>query len=192
MFVTEEVRLNVSAEVARIRLANLIADDSLAGASQRAYGSQRAHASEDDYQEQGVAMVRIGPVPGISRLVRVRFSELADRGDGAALALRWEVAGPGGTLFPALDADLTLEPAGAEVTAMTLNGAYRPPLGSVGANLDRVALHHLATATIRAFVGLLADAITHPERAPALTQPEPAWPGQPATETGGAEGPDRP
>jgi hypothetical protein len=39
-----------------------------------------------------------------------------------------------------LDADLTMTPAGAGQTLMTLNGAYRPPLGGIGAELDRVVL----------------------------------------------------
>jgi hypothetical protein len=45
------------------------------------------------------------------------------------LPLRWEATGVTGRLFPVLDADLTITPAGAGQTLITLNGAYRPPLG---------------------------------------------------------------
>ena len=65
-------------------------------------------------------------------------------------------------LFPALDADLTLRPAGEQATVLTLVGAYRPPLGGLGAGLDRAILHRVATATIRTFLGRVADAIVRP------------------------------
>ena len=46
-----------------------------------------------------------------------------------------------GRLFPVLDTDLTMTPAGGGQTLMTLNGAYRPPLAGIGAGLDLVVLH---------------------------------------------------
>jgi hypothetical protein len=49
--------------------------------------------------------------------------------------LRWEATGPGGRLFPALDADITLTPAGEHATLLGLAGCYRPPLGSWGRGL---------------------------------------------------------
>ena len=107
--------------------------------------------------------------------------------DSAWLPLRWEAAGPGGGLFPVLDADITLIPAGTHSATLTLTGAYRPPLGAVGAGLDRVIVHRIATATVRAFLHRVARAITHPARAarsgaqaadldPARLPPEPDTP----------------
>jgi hypothetical protein len=98
----------------------------------------------------------------MSRLVRVHFRDLVTREGSAALALRWEAAGPCGGLFPALDADITLTPAGEQATVLEVAGAYRPPLGAAGAGLDRVILHRLAAATARTFLNRLADAIAHP------------------------------
>jgi hypothetical protein len=65
----------------------------------------------------------------MSKLVEVLFLEVATRGESAVLALRWEATGPGGRLFPALDADMSLTPAGQHSTRLSLTGAYRPAPG---------------------------------------------------------------
>ena len=137
MFVGDEVPLDVSFTAAQARLVNLIRGGLLGGASQEAYSD-------------GITgLARVGPmgsVPGLSRLVQVHFRELKASDDSARLALRWEATGPGGELFPALDADITLTPAGNHSTTLTLTltGAYRPPLGTVGAELDRAILYRVA------------------------------------------------
>ena len=150
VFVGDEVRLDVSFAAARAGLATVTRDGLLLGVSEDAYG------------EGITGLVRVGPlgsVPGISRLVEVRARELAESDHRAGLALRWSAAGSGGQLFPALDADLTLRPAGEHATVLGLVGAYRPPLGALGAGLDRAILHRVAAATIRAFLSRVADAI---------------------------------
>lgn len=58
-------------------------------------------------------------------------ARLASLARGGSL-LRREAAGPYGRLFPALDADITLTPAGQQATVLELAGAYRPPLGAAG------------------------------------------------------------
>ena len=60
-------------------------------------------------------LVLVGPLgaaAGMSKLVEVHFLEVATRGESAVLAPRWEATGPGSRLFPALDADIWLTPAG--------------------------------------------------------------------------------
>ncbi len=101
-------------------------------------------AASDRAFEAGTGLFRIGPAPGISRLAAVRFGELTATPDSAHLACRWEVIGPGAGLFPALD------------------GVYRPPLGVLGAGLDKALLHCVATVTIRAFVGRIGAALDNP------------------------------
>ena len=79
-------------------------------------------ASEAAYDEGITGLVRVGPLgsaPGLSRLVEVRFLDLVSREDSALLVLRWEATGPSGGLFPALDADITLTPAGEHATLLT-------------------------------------------------------------------------
>jgi hypothetical protein len=72
-----------------------------------------------------------------------------------------------GGLFPVLDADIAVAPAG-QRTQLTLAGAYRPPLGRLWAGLDRAALHRVADATIRALVVNVARALTAPAAGPNL------------------------
>src|SRR5208282_1552677 len=158
MIVGDEVLLEVGFAAAQARLANLTRGGSLLSASREAYG------------EGITGLARVGPLgsaPGFSRLAEVYFRDLAPSEDSAGLALRWEATGPGGRLFPALDADLKLRPASEQATLLTLVGAYRPPLGTLGARLDRAILHRVATATIRAFLNHVADAIVHPAAAAA-------------------------
>ena len=159
MFLREELRLPVSFTTAQTRLASLARSGALLSAAQEAAGQGAT----------GLARVGpVGPVPGLSRVVEVQFQELIARADSARLALRWQVAGPGGRMFPALDADITLTRVDGDATGMSIAGVYRPPLGSLGAGLDQVILNRVAKATIRHFLNRVGAAI-----APAHTDTEP-------------------
>lgn len=147
MFVGDEVLLAVSFAAARDRLAHLFECGALFSTSQNAY-------------RQGAAGVASVGVTGLSKLVRIQARELAWNDGSAGMAIRWEATGPGGALFPVLDADIKLAPAGEQVTLLTMAGSYRPPLGAVGQAMDRVILHRVATATIRSFVARVAAQIT--------------------------------
>jgi hypothetical protein len=169
MFVQHETTLPVPFATATARLQNVVHGTVIVAASQQSYG------------ESVTGVLRVGPLGsarGVSRLVEVRMRDLVIRGDTAVLTLRWEASGPGGGLFPALDADLTLSAAGAEATTLRLDGSYRPPLGGFGERLDRTILHRLAQATMESFVSRIGQAITEPapSAAPALSaDPRPAW-----------------
>ena len=170
MFLGAEIRLDVGFNAAQARLANL------------ARGGLLRRASHDAYDELGTGLARVGPLgaaPGMSRLVAVRFSDMAIHEDFAIEAMRWEAIGPGGALFPALDADIKLTPAGEDATMLAVSGAYRPPLGALGAGLDRAIMHRVAEATIRIFTNHIGTAIMHPAASPAAGHggilPE-AWP----------------
>jgi carbon monoxide dehydrogenase subunit G len=150
MFVAHEVVLPVDFTVAKDRLANVL------------QGQTLVLAARESYDHGVFLMLRVGPrgpVPGASRLVEVQFRDLVTHGASAVLTLRWEATGPGGALFPALDADLTLTPKGPGATRLRLDGSYRPPLGSLGERLDRMILHRVAAATIDSFVARIAEAI---------------------------------
>jgi len=144
MFVGDEVRLDVGFAVARERLLRLSEDGALLGASDDAY-----------------ATARVG-VAGVSKLVRVQARELSWADLSAGIALRWEATGPGGGLFPVLDANLTLTPApgSGAGSVLELAGVYRPPLGLVGQALDRAVLHRIAAATVRRFLAWVAAQLT--------------------------------
>jgi hypothetical protein len=158
VIVGDDVRLEVSFNVAQARLVNLARGSSLASASGQSYDEGITHLTR---------VGPLGPAPGISKLVEVRYRDLVTHGDSAVLTLRWEVTGHGSGVFPALDADITLTRAGEDATVLSVAGAYRPPLGSVGAGLDRAIMHRAATATISSFINRIAEAIVHPDQAPA-------------------------
>ncbi len=147
MFVGDEMQLEISFAVARDRLRQLTEAGALLG------------SSEDAYDHATIGFERVG-VPGLSKLVRVQVRELAWTDRSVRLAIRWEASGPGGGLFPVLDADITMAPFGEQVTILAVAGAYRPPLGAMGAALDRAILHRVANATIGAFLAQVARRIT--------------------------------
>ena len=169
MFLREELRLTVGFAAARDRLAALAHSGSLLTAAQAASGEAAASDGSIGLTRVGP----IGPVRGLSRVVEVQFGELVAREDSAQLALRWEAAGPGGGLFPALDADIMLTSVDDQATMLTLTGVYRPPLGSVGAGLDQALLHRVAVATMRDFLGRVSAAISSPASASSEAAAEP-------------------
>jgi hypothetical protein len=158
VFVSEQRVLAMSVGAARARLANLVHDGWLGGAAEAAYRGGVDH------------LLRVGPfgeVPGLSRKVRVQFLDPVEHGDAVTTGMRWAAAGAAGGLFPVLDADIELTAEGEEDTRVTLTGVYRPPLGAVGAGLDRVLLHRVATATISSLLTHLAQALAGPAPAAA-------------------------
>jgi hypothetical protein len=157
MFIGAEVRLDVGFAAAQPRLANL------------ACGGRLRRASDDAYRELGSGVARVGPlgsVPGMSKLVAVRCSDMTVHERFASGAMRWEATGPGGGLFPVLDADVTLTKVGDHATILAVWGVYRPPFGGLGAGLDRVVLRRIAQATIRTFTHRIGIAITDPAASP--------------------------
>ena len=157
VFVAHELRVGVSFPVARGRLAGL------------ARGGWLGTASEDAYQDGFTTVIRVGPFgdrPGASKRVRVRFLDPVHSSEAMTVGLRWEATGITGVLFPVLDADISLSPAGEEATRLALVGAYRPPLDGVGATLDKVILNRVATATIATLLEHVATALASPPRHP--------------------------
>ncbi len=181
MFASHEVELSMSFARARARLAVLGNGGWLSDPSARAYA-------------EGLdGLIRVGPfgaVLGASKLVRVQLLEPVPREDTVVLPLRWEATGAAGRLFPVLDANLVLTPSDEDHSRLTLTGAYRPPLGGVGAAFDRAVLHRAATATLKSLVSQVADSLTASQRAPGPapaagdTGPAPArWQAEPETST---------
>ena len=169
IFAAGEVLLDLSFPAAEARLANLARRGSLTRVFEGAYGDGLT----------GLVWVgRVGTVPGVSKLVEVHFRDVVTRGESAVLALRWQATGPGGRLFPALDADMSLTPAGEHSTRLSLAGVYRPPLTALGAGLDRAVFHKVADATVRSLLARVADVLGPP--------PEPAGAVQGTDRTGAA------
>ena len=132
MFVGDEITLGAAYPDARSGLLRLT------------HGGWLSDASGDAYAEGLTGLVRVGPFGpalGASKLVRVLLLEPVEREGSLTLSLRWEAAGIMGRLFPVLDANVTLIPAGENASQLALAGAYRPPFAAAGQGLDRVLLH---------------------------------------------------
>lgn len=54
-------------------------------------------------------------------------------------------------IYPIVTADLEIEPIDHERTMVSLLASYTPPLGRIGAVVDRVAMHRLAESALRRF-----------------------------------------
>jgi hypothetical protein len=168
MFVGHEITLGAAYPDARAGLVRL------------AHGGWLSDASDHAYAEGLAGLVRVGPFgekPGPSKLVRVLLLEPVERDGSLTLSLRWEATGITGRLFPVLDANIILIPAGQNVSQLALAGAYRPPFAAVGEGLDRVLLHRAASATVRSLLRRIAQTIA-PDGA-AVTEPDPAAPSPP-------------
>jgi|SRR5215831_2920768 len=150
VFVGDHIVMDVCPDAARRQLERLAADGVLLSASEYAYGAGITGLVE-----------ATGLAAGMSRLVGVRPGDLVETGGCARMWLRWEAIGSDGTLFPALDADLTLCPAGENATVLTLAGVYRLP-EHAGAVLDPGTVRCFADVTIDSFVARLACALMHP------------------------------
>lgn len=125
--------------------------------------------SQDAYQGALAGLIRVGPfgdAPGVSKVVQVRSIGPVKRDGVTTVWLRWEATGGAGGLFPVLDADLVLTAAGPGESKVTLKACYRPPFGRLGAGLDRAVMRRIASATVRALLHDVADALASPGRVP--------------------------
>ena len=150
MFVGDEITLGASYPDARAGLLRLT------------HGGWLSDASGEAYAEGLAGLVRVGPfgdMVGASKLVRVLLLEPVEREGSLTLSLRWEATGVMGRLFPVLDANIILIPAGENASQLALAGAYRPPFAAVGQGLDRVLLHRAASATVRSLLRRIAQTI---------------------------------
>jgi hypothetical protein len=157
MFIGAEIRLDLGFDAVQATLADLVR------------GGLLRRASSGAYDEWQACLARIGPwvtAPDMCRLVRVLVRDTVTRADCATWTMRWEVTGPGGPLFPALDSDIKLTPAGADATMLAVCAAYRPPLGGLGVGPDRAIMHQAAEAMIQSFTICIQMAIVHSAGSP--------------------------
>ncbi len=147
----DRVLLDASFRDAQARLEMLVNDGMLPWASEMAYG-------------EGITslVTAAGPTAGLTRLARAHLDDLSETHDCAHIPLQWQAIAADGKLFTALDADLMLVPAGDQIAALALAGAYRPQPGPTGAGLDRTIVRECATTAIRSFLTRVAFALAHP------------------------------
>jgi hypothetical protein len=106
--------------------------------------------------------LRVGPIeslPMLGKTVTLHAEQPIERGEVTVVPLTWHATGSQG-LFPVLNADLEVAALSPTFTQLTLRGHYEPTLGAVGQRLDRLLMHRVAEATIRAFMRRLAEGLT--------------------------------
>lgn len=103
--------------------------------------------------------VKVAGIPVYKR-VRLRVGAAPEllHDDRIMLPVSWETTG-GPPVFPRMEGTLHVEPTGDGQTRITLNATYDPPLGRLGALIDRGLMHRLATMTMADFVTRLALAV---------------------------------
>jgi hypothetical protein len=151
VFAGHRVVLDLSFATGRARLGVLARDGVLLRACHAAYSDGIAGLT----QAAGLAAV-------LSRLATVRLVGLADTDHCARLALSWQALAAEGRLFPALEADLMLTPAGEQITLLAVAGTYWLRPGQAGAGLDQAMVHRCAETTIRSFIARIACPLVHP------------------------------
>jgi len=150
MFAAQDITVQLALAEAEERLIRLVRGGSLSTASRDAYVGGLDH------------LARVGPLgemPGFSKLVRISFVEPVHSQGSMTLGLRWEATGVTGGLFPVFDGDLTVSRIDEQSSRLVLVGSYRPPLGGLGAGLDRAIMGKVSDATIRALLRGVATAL---------------------------------
>jgi hypothetical protein len=109
--------------------------------------------------EEGEALrMRIGPgwsAGLVTREVSVNLGPSRVRGDSVTRSLAWR-ASELQSLFPLLEGDLELAPIGEDGCRISMAVVYTPPLGGLGARVDRALLHRVAASTVRSFISKVA------------------------------------
>ncbi|MGC8628019.1 MAG: hypothetical protein ACP5VR_10825 [Acidimicrobiales bacterium] len=114
--------------------------------------------------------VKVGPQGWpmlLAKTVEITTGPVRQHDRTMLVAFSWRATGPG-SLFPSLDADIEVSPISPGQSQVALRGRYEPPGGAPGKVADRLVLHRLADATIRAFLSQLALQL---ERANASQEP---------------------
>jgi hypothetical protein len=122
----------------------------------RIRGADRLGILADAAYRRGEALA-IGPSAGVTVPVEFSIGVPVVGSNSVAFPISWRASGAT-QLFPHMDAELVLSPL-ADGTHVEFRGVYTPPMGAVGALLDRVALHRLASATVRNFLERLVELI---------------------------------
>ena len=109
-------------------------------------------------EELRLKMGLAGTPPRIAKTITMTPGAPDRRPGNTRIPIRWEATDSG--MFPTMDADLSIVALGDEKTKLALQGNYEPPLGAVGATLDRFLMHHIAESTVKHFVDQVAEAVT--------------------------------
>jgi hypothetical protein len=111
------------------------------------------------YRDGEALRATIGSAPStFAKKVDLVIGPPEIRSAGVVYQVGWSATGAE-ALFPKLAANLILTHLGPEMTSLSLEGTYQPPLGPLGRAVDRVALRKFAEATVKNWVDRVAEAV---------------------------------
>jgi hypothetical protein len=145
VFISDEVRAEAPYAQVVARLADVVPAGWLTRASHDAWDAAAAAARTLPGSEP----------PGLGR---VYCRGPVRRGAVAVLIVRWEAAGPGGTPFPVLDADISVVP-DEDAALIGVAGVFRT---SVLTPAGQPAARTVAAAAVRTLLIRIADAVSLP------------------------------
>jgi hypothetical protein len=103
--------------------------------------------------------ISVGPVPVYKHVrLEIGLSGAALRPDSVMLPVSWVAVG-GPPIFPKMEGTLHAQREGPGLTRLTLNARYDPPMGRLGALIDRAVMHRVAALTLADFIERLAGAL---------------------------------
>jgi len=105
-----------------------------------------------------LADVGFGARVRVSRRVIVEVGVPLRRHSTTLLPIRWRPAAASG-LIPELEGDLEVASLTPSSSQLSINARYAPPIGRVGAVIDRALLHRVAEATLKDFLDRVADGL---------------------------------
>jgi hypothetical protein len=115
------------------------------------------------YREGEELRARVGPsIDGYAREVHIEIGTPEIHRTGLVYPIHWTAVGAE-ALFPKLSGELVLSHVGPDMTKLSLEATYEPPLGRVGRVVDRVVLGRFAESTVQNWVDNLAKAIESDE-----------------------------
>lgn len=158
VFITDFVHLGVAFE----ELVSVILDPELAWLRRLDAGDEGAGglpSQGPDAEGTASAVVRVGIGPLATQRVAMRAGPARRHGDSVIVPLSWEPE-KFERLLPKLEADLEVSNLDGGYSRLSISGRYRVPLDGLGYNLDRVALHRVAEASLRRFLHDVELALT--------------------------------
>jgi hypothetical protein len=111
------------------------------------------------YREGEELRTRVGPsVDGFAKEVQLEIGTAEIHRSGLVYPISWTAIGAE-ALFPQLTGELIVSHLGPEMTKLSIEATYKPPLGPLGKVVDRVVLGRFAESTVQNWIDQLAEAI---------------------------------
>jgi hypothetical protein len=125
-----------------------------------AMSNGRSTSATAAYRNGEALMTRLSGPGLVAKKVVLELGDPIRAADRTSVPLSWWATGTPG-LFPTMEADLVAAAMGPDLTQLTFQGTYKPPLGIVGQALDSALLHRFAESSVKDFVDRIIADLEH-------------------------------